>query len=155
MSQTAYSLEHDVAVSGGLADVNNTSRDTYNNPVDEIKFGHMVAKVSGDDDGCEQPDSAGADLLGVSLRKISTENDKYAAKSAVAVLRRGQVFVEVEEAVTPDSDVFVRHTAGGGGSELGIFRTDADTASAVQITNARFKTSAAAGKVAVLEINLD
>lgn len=155
MSQTSYNLEHGIAISGGLADLNDSARDSYHNPADEIKFGRMVAKVSGDDDGCEQPDSAGADLLGIAIRKLSTESDKYDVDSAVAVLRKGRIFVEVEEAVTPDSDVFVRHTAGGGGSELGIFRTDADTASAVQVTNARFKSSAAANGVAILEINLD
>ena len=162
MSQTSYDLEQPVAVNGLIADAAGLPKSvlTYNNPVDEIKFGRAVAKVSGDDNGVEKPDSSGAILVGVAVRDISVEEgsttaeNAYPATSAVGVMRRGQVWVQVEEAVTPDDAVFVRHTANGPLTELGIFRTDADTANAIALTTAKFMTSAAAGGLAVLDLNI-
>jgi len=98
---------------------------------------------------------------GVALHSHARENasdgldPQYADKETVSVMTKGRVYVEVEEAVTPDSDVFVRFAAGAGGDQLGIFRTDADTASAAALADARFITASETidGKlVAVLEL---
>ena len=63
--------------------------------------------------------------------------------------------VIVEEDVTPDDDVFFRHSGAGASPEaIGRFRTDADTANADQVNSARWLTSAVAGGLAVLGINL-
>ncbi len=78
----------------------------------------------------------------------------YKDKDAVSYMREGRIAVFVEEAVTPQSAVFVRHTSGGGGSEIGRFRTDADTASAAELANARYVTSTTGAGVAILELNL-
>ncbi|OHD25173.1 MAG: hypothetical protein A2Y38_06665 [Spirochaetes bacterium GWB1_59_5] len=128
--------------------------------MDEIPFGRAVAKVTGDDNGVELPDSGAAVLLGVAVRDISVEEgdataeNAFAADSAVGVLRRGQIWVQVEEAVTPDDAVFVRHTANGPLTKLGIFRTDADGGNAIALTTAKFLTSAATDGLAVLDVNL-
>ena len=81
---------------------------------------------------------------GVALQEHSHENPQngldpqYLDKTPMSILTQGGVYVEVEEAVTVDDDVFVRYADGGGGTEKGIFRTDADTATAAALANARF-----------------
>ena len=53
----------------------------------------------------------------------------------VNVLRKGRIWVPIEQAVTPfSSPVFVRHTVNGGLDQLGAFRIDADTANAEAVT---------------------
>lgn len=163
MSQTSYSLNQPIAVKGLLAEAAGSAmkKVTYSNPADEITFGRAVAKVSADENGCELPDSSGADIVGISVRDTVVEKDEasipdaYPVDSAVCVLRRGRIYVEVEEDVTPDDDVYVRYSANGGNTQLGIFRTDADGSHALQITKARYMTSASAGGLAVVDINLD
>ena len=49
----------------------------------------------------------------------------------VNVVRKGRVWVPIEQAVTPyTSPVFIRHTVNGALDQLGAFRVDADTARA-------------------------
>lgn len=161
MAQTSYAMDQDVAVAGlpYSASGQPSVTLTYNNPVDVIKFGRAVAKVSADENGVEKPDSGSAVIVGVavldsSLQYDSTNENAYAADSEVCVMARGQIYVYVEEDVTPDSDVYVRHTANGGLTDLGAFRTDADTSNALQMSNARFVKGASAGGYAVLDLNI-
>jgi hypothetical protein len=77
----------------------------------------------------------------------------YAATDPVPVLRRGRIYVTVEQAVTSDDLVYVRIIASGT-YVRGGFRKDADTDKAARWTAANYVTSAAAGGVAVVEINL-
>lgn len=57
------------------------------------------------------------------------------AGSEGSVQRGGHIWTVAEEAFTPGAAVFARHTAGAGGATIGIARTDADTASAVEVPN--------------------
>jgi hypothetical protein len=76
-------------------------------------------------------------------------------KYAVSVLTKGRIYVVVEEAVTPASAVFVRFAAGVGGTQLGAFRASADTATASAAPAGwRYRSSAAIGGIAELELNL-
>jgi hypothetical protein len=59
----------------------------------------------------------------------------YEIGDAVRVMRRGRCFVLNEEALAFGDTLFARFAAGGGGSQLGAFRNDADTASASTPTN--------------------
>lgn len=112
MSQTSYSLNMAPAVAGMIVYAGGEDRTvlTYKNPVDTIYWGHMVAKVAGTAGAIEQPDGSGAVLLGAAIRDTSSSDSNYPAKSAVAVMRRGQIWMPVEEDVTEDDAVFVRHT---------------------------------------------
>lgn len=161
MAQLDYSMDQDVAVGGQIAYAAGQEMTilTYNNPVDVITFGLAVAKVSGDANGVEQPDSGSAVIAGVACRDQAQEYDSgnensFPALSNVPVMRRGQVYVYCEEAVTPDDDVYVRHTANGGLTILGAFRTDSDSSNALALTTARFLTSASSGGYAVLDLNI-
>ncbi len=71
-----------------------------------------------------------------------------------SLVRKGRVWVVVEEAVAVGDDVYFRHTAGGGGSELGAFRNDADTASCDQLTQANWLVGSSGAGVALLEVNI-
>lgn len=72
------------------------------------------------------------------------------------VVRSGTLWVRPENAVTPASGVFWRHAANAGvGTALGALRGADDGANTEQMTQARWLTSAAAGGLAKLEINLD
>lgn len=80
---------------------------------DLIKPGLMVGKISADENGARLPNSSSIQMLGVAMRDLSQENISdstftYPQYSQLPVVRRGQVWVLVEEDVTPDDAVFVR-----------------------------------------------
>ncbi|MEW5804283.1 MAG: hypothetical protein AB1847_19480 [bacterium] len=80
-------------------------------------------------------------------------NVGYPAFSSMSVLRRGRIYVQVENAVKAGDVPYVRFSAGVG-EQLGSFRSDADTADASILPYSRFVTSAGAGGIAILEVNL-
>lgn len=105
------------------------------------------------------PSVTGFRFAGVALFKAKVSpNDgtgaKYEAGEAISLLRKGRVWVLVEEAVTLTSDVFLRHTIGSATELPGRFRTDADSAKADQITNARFVSVTAGEGLAELEFSI-
>lgn len=78
-----------------------------------VKPGLGVVKIAGDENGMKLPDASNAQVIGVATRDTSEENTDdssftYSANSMVGVCRRGQIWVTVEENVTPDDAVFVR-----------------------------------------------
>lgn len=104
-----------------------------------------------------------ADFLGVAIRQVIHEtfasNDvwrytgggvaasataDYVDCDSVPFLSQGGIWVASEEAVSDMDPVYVRVAAGAGGSILGAFRNDADTASCVAVTGARFVRNASA-----------
>ena len=84
---------------------------------------------------------------------LTGDNLGYEPQSAVSILRRGRVLVQVEDAVVAGGQVFIRHVAGAGES-LGAARSDVDGSDASALPSASFMTAASAGGLAVVEINL-
>lgn len=84
---------------------------------------------------------------------LSGTNLGYAPQSAISVLRRGRVYVQVEDAVVAGGQVFIRHVAGAG-EQLGAARSDVDGSDASALPSASFVTAASAGGLAIVEINL-
>ena len=78
----------------------------------------------------------------------------YPEKAMVNAMRRGRVWVVVEESVTSDDPVYLRFRADGATKQPGQFRKSSDSGNAVLLSGARFVTSAGAGELAVVEINL-
>jgi hypothetical protein len=75
----------------------------------------------------------------------------------LSVLKRGRVWVYVEEDIAMGDAVYCRVTASGGNTILGAFRNDADTATCGLVANARWvapSTHTGLGRVAMLEIGL-
>ena len=97
--------------------------------------------------------------MGVALHTHAVENALtgvnlgYEPQSAVSILRRGRVYVQVEDAVVEGGAVYVRHVAGAG-EQLGAFRSDADTSDAGILPGASYRSSADAGGLAIVELNL-
>lgn len=102
-----------------------------------------------------------ADFEGVAVYDASIERaaDALAAGVefgdgiALGVMDKGAIYVLPETAVKPGDAVYVRIASGSGGSNLGAFRTDADTATAVVLSGAKWGSKAAAGAPAVLVLS--
>ena len=118
-------------------------------------------------DSCALPDAAGDVTetgLGIVERqtfKPDGSSDDYDSGEMVSIVRKGKVWVPVEDSATAGQHPFVRITAKGspGANEaLGRFRSDADGADsgvATEQTECKFWTSqATAGGLALVEINL-
>lgn len=90
---------------------------------------------------------------GVEQNKGGVNNLGYEPQSAMNVLRKGRIYVTVEDAVVKGGLPFVRFVAGAS-EQLGSFRSDADGSDAVALPDARYVTSASAGGLAIVEINL-
>jgi len=84
---------------------------------------------------------------------LNANNVGYPLASAMSVLRRGRIWVVVEDAVIADAQAYVRAIAGAG-EQSGAFRSDADTADAGLLPGSRFKLTAGAGELTILELNL-
>jgi len=77
---------------------------------------------------------------------------KYLPGKVVSALRQGRILVYVEEAVTVEDSPHVRFKVSGD-FRRGDWRTDVDTDKALAVTGARYVEGAAAGALAVVEIN--
>lgn len=161
MSQTNYTININAGQPGQLYDLGANDTVSAVDKVEVVPFG--VALVQGPTDGTCRLPAALTDLtkvLGVSVlvqtkeQSLITSIVNYPAGTDIALLRKGRVWVKVEEAVTAMSPVFVRALPGVGGTQAGAFRMSADTATAAQINGCVFRTSAAAGALAVVEFNL-
>ena len=85
---------------------------------------------------------------------LNANNVGYALASAMSIIRKGRVYVLVEDAVVKGGGVYCRYTGTTPFPQLGGIRSDGDTSKAGLIPNARFETSADAGGIAVVSINL-
>ena len=69
------------------------------------------------------------------------------------IVRRGMIWVTVEETVVDGDDVYVRY-ATGSASQKGAFRTSSDSTTAALLAGAIFKGGASAGGLCKVELNL-
>jgi len=96
---------------------------------------------------------SGANVMGITKYEETAPNNPFAVGDGVTLLKRGRIWVNVEEAVTPASPVFVRFAAGTF-AVLGAFRASADTATAVACPGLKFCGSqAVVGGLVELEVN--
>lgn len=86
-----------------------------------------------------------SDLYGYPGVASSAPNAHYVDGDTVPLLEIGDIWVETEEAITDRDPVFVRIASGAGGTQIGTFRNDADSASCIVVPGARFKRSSPAG----------
>lgn len=108
------------------------------------------AKLPTTSAGCNKPE-----LFGVVVEDDTREGGAgYAANTPFPVLRKGRCWVQSEGALVEGTHPFIRHTAGAGGSVLGLLRADADTATAVQCTGITVLTDCGAASLVLIEVNL-
>ena len=84
------------------------------------------------------------------LESSESGDPQYAAKASLPVLRRGVIWVKVEDAVTINGDVYCNWQNGAEGQ----FRSDGDAGNAALVPSAKYRSSAGAGELALVEINL-
>ncbi len=157
MTQLSYGYDMEIGQPGLLFDIGNNSVLTYR-AEENINFGLGLVKGTGDSDALLPVDGDG-DFIGVAIRTQGIEQNGsgeafYAEKSAVSVLNRGRIYVRSEQEVVAGDPVFLRFEVGAPGTVLGAFRKDADTDKAYALSGVRFVRGAAAGGLAVIEINL-
>jgi len=136
---------------------------TLNTPI-EIPFGRAVVRRTSDssadvvrDGSASLPSSAGDEFLGI-VSRVHSDVDPLTPLGSVApfkkmsVVNRGLILVQTEESVLAGDDVYFRHTPKTGFTDLGVFRNDADTARAAQITGAKFETSTTGAGIAIISL---
>jgi len=110
---------------------------------------------------CKLPTSSAEVAKGIGIARSNIARDPnfpsasgtYPIGDTVSVIRKGRVWVTVEEAVTPFDPVYVRYDTGTG-SQKGAFRASADSSTAALVTGAKYRTTAGAGALVLVEINL-
>lgn len=158
MTQTTYDAEAGVAFAGLLVDTDAAGRSSISRANEEaaaVAYGTGVALGTDPATQFELPAATGFVFGGVVVHSHAREDVAAAGpeqNEPNELLRKGRIWVVVEEAVTPADDVFLRHTINAA-LVPGSWRIDADTARADQITQARWLTSAAAAGLAQLEVN--
>jgi hypothetical protein len=131
--QTTFNRYPDLAQAGLLAD--NGGKDMVSRAAEgEIPFGRLASLGTDKDNQVKLPASATdittvLNVMGVSvLDQHYVQNPALSAagkadKEALDVLRKGRIFVQAEQAVTPSSDVYVRYAALG---QISVLSFDAD-----------------------------
>jgi len=162
MSQTTTpSIGQAAGFNGMLADGYGSVRDIVSSVAvaAPVGIGKLVVtdQVNGDD-AARLPASA-ADInnlaKGVAVHAQSQEttlevNPVWPLNSAFPTLQKGRIYVAVEDAVESGQPAFVRFQAGNEGG----FRSDVDTANAVQLQGSKFRSSTTGAGIAIVELNL-
>lgn len=158
MSQTTYLINQPVALPGLIADLTDDMyiESAANEETADVEYGKAVIAGTADDQFLRVTDAA-QDVLGVTVHEHDADVDcnggnLIKSKRMASIMRRGKIYVQVEDAVLKGAAPFVRVTAGAPGTIVGDFRSDADGGAAREMSNATYRTSAAAGEFAVLEI---
>lgn len=110
------------------------------------------------DNAARMPAAAGdctkPELIGFVVRDETKEGGgEFPAGYPVAVLKKGEMFLNTEDALGKYANPFIRHTAAGAEVQ-GSLRSDADGTDATQNTSIRSLTAAGAGAVCKFEIDL-
>ena len=143
------------AVGVGTVTFTTTTANVTGSP---INFGRGIAQGS-TARAANLPTATGFVFLGVARHShkeqdLTTGVNRYVDGDTLPVIRKGRVWVPVEEAVTLTDDVYLRHTANGSDTPGG-WRTDSDSSNADQVSNARWATAQSTiGGLAQLEIHM-
>jgi hypothetical protein len=159
--QLSYDYTQPVAVLGLVTEDFTKYTDTVI-PQTAVKVGKLLTadKTAGKVRNAAKLPAAAGDVIkpgamGITFLDATREGGSdFPALRPLGVIRRGRLWVLAESAVARWTHPFVRFAAGAGGTELGSFRGDVDTASAAQVPQAIFLTDAAAGELVLVEIDL-
>lgn len=159
---TSVLSQHALGQEGGLATTGDYKTVTVRSTTEDLKFGRVALRGASDDLAILPAGSAGV-VMGVVLRREDIEPSQLAgtgdipAGHSAICLRKGRVWVVPEVNVTQGQEVYYRHantTPDAAPAALGRFRNDADTADATLLPGAVWASSASAGALAILEVNL-
>lgn len=152
-----------VALSANLAATVNTAHqhETHVPAGVMVQLDDVVSSLADGPLSAKLADASGGLNLGITCHEpqyvdpTRTDRAVYPPYRAMSVVRRGSIYVPVENAVTPADVPAFRITASGANTQLGAFRTGTDSGNAVALTGiARFRSAAGAGELAELSIML-
>ena len=136
-----YKSQPDVGVAGSIATTEN--RDVKSRTVEDaagIAFGLAVAQGA-NDNGVRAVKTGDTKFVGITALDLSSRDDaKFLQYESASVLKKGVIWVEVTEDVKAGDDVAVD------------LATGKFNKSGAKYPNARFETSAVAGKLAQVEL---
>ena len=136
-----YKSQPDVGVAGSIATTEN--RDVKSRTVEDaagIAFGLAVAQGA-NDNGVRAVKTGDTKFVGITALDLSSRDDaKFLQYESASVLKKGVIWVEVTEDVKAGDDVAVD------------LATGKFNKSGAKYPNARFETSAVAGKLAKVEL---
>lgn len=160
MSQTTFPTSQDAGFAGMLADA--SVRDVIsriNEEATAVLFGLGVQQGTSDV-LFKQPTSAAQEIIGCTLHSHAYDNAGETAQSVPAdspadVIKLGRILVTCETAVTDGADAYVRIDDGvldAAQLTKGGWGADDDSGTRRHVKGAKFRTTAAKGAVAVLEL---
>lgn len=149
--QTDYNAEMGVAFDGMLAD--SSGHDSISKVIDGDGLDFGLAATYGASEGQIKALSAITQKVAGIIMHKHVVNGVIAEKDVVALVRKGRIYVKVEEAVSEGDSVYVRAVAGAG-EVAGAFRKSVDGTDTILLNGAEFRSGAAAGGLAIVEINL-
>ena len=180
MPQTLHAIDMPVARAGLVADSGITQDTISRRAEDAAGAAAGTFMVPGTDAEAQAivPTSAveitDGDGLGVLMYDASkmpaigataiAAGNEYDDEDMLPILGNGRIWVRCDPAasIVANTPAFVRFAAGGGGTVLGAFREDADTASAAALPNGVFRSAhrdvdfdqAGVQRVALVQLNL-
>jgi hypothetical protein len=159
---TQYAFKPAGAFAGMLADLGHRYvRSALNEAGEAVEFGIAVKRGSADD-SFTRLEALTDEIAGILVhqhavdqRNLDPDNAEGVPEDAHAdLLVEGVINVKVEQAVTPDDDVYVRFDDDGDDDAVvGAFRTDGDGNTARRVYGARYLTSADAGGIAQVQFS--
>lgn len=161
MSQTAVTTQDTNPFAGKIVTAEPGSPRSYTSEESsaEIPFGVLVVHGTNEDAGALLPDGSGDVPIGVVCHSHAHAKDTELGstglkpKATFGVLRKGVIWVAVEDAVDPGDAVRVRKVAGVG-EQLGAFRAAADSTDCSVLTGAAWLTSTSGAGFAQLEVDM-
>lgn len=161
MVQTDYALSRPVASNGQLANDQPAVIERWTNREGSAHpFGVALTRHASVAKASEEFDAVADVLIGLALRSHSHDTQNLSGADAIGdaeafdLLRKGFVYVDVEESVADGDDAFARFTSDGGdNTQLGTWRKSVDSNRARRVLGATFRSAASAGGVALLEVD--
>jgi len=162
MSQTVVA-EQGKAYEGQRVDLGNTDIHSFLAEGSAIGFGKFVVLGTDAETQAILP-AVSADITdakkvaGVVVRSLTLENPlsgnagEHAEKDMMSVIRKGRIYVKMEEAFDPTDAVYVRYAAGGNG--VGSCGVSTGTSERALLANARILNSGSADELAVIDLSL-
>jgi hypothetical protein len=165
LPQLTYPNQFSLPFEGAAADGSTDSfKPSASNVAAPSFFGRACLAVTTDGEQFVQPTGSAGVFLGILMASHAIAQSQVVAATGElpvnhpgAVLRKGRIWVVAEDVVSDiTAGVFYRHTTPGADPEfLGRFRTDADTADATLVPEARWvRVTSAVGELTIVELNL-
>lgn len=150
MAQTSYNIDPAVGYAGQLASTDYSSN-AFKVEGSGVTWGLAVTQGTAADQVKALADAT-SNVVGFVMQH-HTADGKTPDEDVVNVLHRGELWVTTEDAATAGGSVFVRAVAAG--TEVkGAVRASKDSSDTIKLDNVKFKTSAAAGGLAIISVNL-